>query len=348
MPIKHERNSTIEFLRIASMVLVVSLHYMNASMGGGLLTNLTFNKIWIYGIESIGIMAVNIFVLISGYFLVYQKSIKLSRVVDLYVIMMFYNLVFFTIGCVIGTYSFSIKELVFAFCPFLDGRKWFMETYMIFLLIVPFLNKMILSLSDRSHKILIIIQVILFSVWPSFFPSAPITDRGYGIINFLTLYLFATYIRIHVVNEGKSISNKKLCCVFVLSCATTYISSVLPYLNGRAWDYCYFSNIFGAVSIFVLFLQMRKCSNIFINNISSATLGVYLIHATIYLQPLIYKDLMKTEKYCNSYWQLPHFMICVVIQFGICVLIDLLRQQLWKKSISKWIKNFEIRIWDEN
>lgn len=248
------------------------------------------------------------------------------------------------IGCVIGTYSFSIKELVFAIAPFLNSRKWFMETYIILLLIVPFLNQMILNLSEKSHRILISIQVIVFCAWPSFLPSAPITDRGYGIINFLTLYLIASYIRLHVTDKEKMISNRNLCVMFILSCAVTFISSFLPYLSGRAWDYCYFSNIIGAVAIFVLFLQLRKTSNTLINKIASTTLGIYLIHATIYLQPLIYHDLMNIENYRNSYYLLPHFIICISIQFMVCAAIDLIRQKMWKHSISKWLKNYEIKV----
>lgn len=67
-----ERNSNIEVLRIISMALVVGLHYLNFGMG--VLINLIFNKIWTHLFESLGIIGVNIFVLISGYFLVRKNG----------------------------------------------------------------------------------------------------------------------------------------------------------------------------------------------------------------------------------------------------------------------------------
>lgn len=71
---RKERNSTIEILRIISMLFVVGLHYLNTGIGGGLLTNILFNKLWTHMFESVGIVAVNVFVLISGYFLINQKK----------------------------------------------------------------------------------------------------------------------------------------------------------------------------------------------------------------------------------------------------------------------------------
>lgn len=101
--------------------------------------------------ESGGIIAVNTFVLISGYFLTGHKSVKIKKVVELYLIMCFYNILFFVIGCAVGLYTFSIKG-VYAVVSFLVSRKWFLKTYIIFMLLVPFLNKLVDNMNKSEHK----------------------------------------------------------------------------------------------------------------------------------------------------------------------------------------------------
>lgn len=334
--LKGERNSTIEMLRIVSMWLVCGLHYLNPSIGGGLATSILLNKLWTHALESIGIIAVNIFVLISGYFLADQKTVKVKKIIELYLIMVFYNILFFAIGCAAGSYTFSIKELVYALVPFLDGRKWFLETYIIFMLFVPFLNKLLESLNKSEHRVLILIQLVLFSMWPSFLPSAPITDRGYGIINFITLYFIAVYIR-RYPDMMMHTSRTKLMLAFLVGWIVTFASSVLPYFGPRAWDYCYLSNIIAAAAVFCFALRLPERSNKVVNKVASTTFGVYLIHATIYLQPLIYHKWMRTELFSNGYLQFPHFIVCVTAQFLACAIIDFARQKVWKSIVSKWI-----------
>lgn len=263
-----ERNSTIECLRIISMWLVVGLHYLNYSIGGGLATTLLVNKVWTHLFESAGVIAVNVFVLISGYFLTGQKQCKPRKAINLYLILVFYNLVFFAVGCLAGAYEFSWKELMYAILPFFDGRKWFLETYILLLLFVPFLNKLTENLTAAEHRALIILQLVVFSVWPSFLPSAPISDRGYGIINFLTLYFIAAYIRRYPRSDEAPAHKGRWMLLFLVSCGATVVSSVLPYLEGRAWDYCYLPNIVGAVAIFCFFLRLRETRHTAVNILS--------------------------------------------------------------------------------
>lgn len=66
-----KRKSNIELLRIILILLVIILHYMNISMGGALgkVRPNTFDYYLDHFIESLSIVAVNVFILITGYFL---------------------------------------------------------------------------------------------------------------------------------------------------------------------------------------------------------------------------------------------------------------------------------------
>lgn len=69
-----KRNEGIELLRIISMIMILILHYLGH---GGILDNLSANNFYYYiawTLEGICFVAVNIYVLITGYFLCTSKA----------------------------------------------------------------------------------------------------------------------------------------------------------------------------------------------------------------------------------------------------------------------------------
>ena len=91
------RNSKFELLKIIAIFMVILLHANNY---GGLLQNgdlSTYNKIITYIIEAFSIVAVNIFVMTSGYYLVQKKSIKVRKCIELFLSMAFYAAILFVI-----------------------------------------------------------------------------------------------------------------------------------------------------------------------------------------------------------------------------------------------------------
>lgn len=332
----------MEILRIISMMMVVALHYMNKTIGGGLNTELPVNIISSHIIESVCITSVNIFVLISGYYMQSVKTTGLKKAIDLYLLMLFYHLPCFGVAVAVGVYQFSLRGLVYAIAPFLVSLRWFLETYIILLLIAPFLNTLLDHINQRQHQLLIIIQILIFSIWPSFLPSAPITDNGYGITNFITLYFISGYIRRYVVFKQSNKNRGISLAIFAVSCAVITISSFITYLKSRAWGYCYIFNIIASVSMLVLFLNLPKTNIKLVNTVATTTFGVYIMHTMLYFQPLIYKTLLQTDRYLNSPFQPLHCVISVILLFVACSVLDLLRQKLWKITVKVWLNNSKI------
>ena len=85
------RIASIEFLRSIAMLMVITLHYLDK---GGILVSLTENQgisgyfAWL--LEAFCIVAVNTYVLVSGYFLV-EAGFKLRRLVILVAQVLFYS-----------------------------------------------------------------------------------------------------------------------------------------------------------------------------------------------------------------------------------------------------------------
>ena len=111
---KTKRNSSIELLRIISMIGVVILHYNNASMGGalGMVLDGSPNQYYLYLIESLFVCAVNVFVMISAYFLACNQNRKLIKILELFVQVIVFNLVFYVFGVLRGHKVFTVSSLI--------------------------------------------------------------------------------------------------------------------------------------------------------------------------------------------------------------------------------------------
>ena len=92
---KRLRQSNIELLRIVSMIMIVAHHF---SVHGNFkfpIDTLTVNRLWTQFIQMGGKIGVDIFVLISGYFLVSSVTIKKEKVIKLWLQIFTYSVVLF-------------------------------------------------------------------------------------------------------------------------------------------------------------------------------------------------------------------------------------------------------------
>lgn len=70
---KNKRNSNLEFLRILSMVFIVSCHFAIVGFGDYNLVISNPNNYLIYFLDLFGKVGVDIFILISAYFMINSK-----------------------------------------------------------------------------------------------------------------------------------------------------------------------------------------------------------------------------------------------------------------------------------
>ena len=157
------------------------------------------------------------------------------------------------------------------------------------MLLSPLLNKLLCSLSKKSYTVMLVIWISLFSVWPSFFNNPPIKDGGYGILHFITLYMVAGFIKLHI-------TLKKTIRMQILLIAGTALCMIATYLlrnwfNG--WNYDFILNILSAVFVFVYFLNQTPRYNRVVNSIAGTTFGVFLIHTDTSLIHFIYQVIRK-------------------------------------------------------
>ena len=186
------RKSNLELLRIVSVLIIILSHYVGHSGFDFAGEGFSFNRLFIESFR-LGAVGVDIFILISGYFLV-TAEFKFSKLIKLECEVLFYSIllgvVFFFTTDLVG-----MKELVFSFLPSLSNSYWFISTYLLLYLLSPFINKMIHAIGQKGHARLL---VILYAVYVLIPTVTNLTLAGTSnIMLFLLLYLTAAYYRLY-------------------------------------------------------------------------------------------------------------------------------------------------------
>ena len=189
------RNKNIELLRVISMFQIGILH---AFSHGGALAACKFGTVEyavLFFIEALCMSSVNVFVLISGYFLS-DGTVKISRIIHLCVQVMTYSIMNVLLFKIVVHGNLDLKELIKAMTPLSSGVYWFASAYAIMLILSPVFNLAIRKMSESQLKATVILLVSLFSVYTTVLPwaRAKLTD-GYSFIWFSVLYFVSAYMR---------------------------------------------------------------------------------------------------------------------------------------------------------
>lgn len=343
-----KRKSQIELLKIILMLQILTLHYLNRALKVNIVLEDNINYYIIRFIESACIIAVNVFILITGYFMNERKKIKISKIINLLFILFFYNICIYGIAIISKLTTFNIESLKEFATTCVSGGAWFVIDYIVLYLLIPYINIIINNISKKKYVILIIISILFFSIWPTFISSTTVKDAGYGIINFIMLYLIGAYISKYKINIKKHIS----LLIYILMTIITYLISIdaLKIHAYAAYSYNTIFNIIGAVCLFLTFSKLEISSEI-INRISKHIFGIYIIHVNSFIAVHIWKDLLSSDKYYASKWFIVAWLLSIIIVFVVCLIIDILRDKLFKYTIIKMsnknkIYNYEISLED--
>lgn len=332
-----KRYSNIELLRIILMIMIIMLHYMNGSMGGALKESIGINYYIVRFIESLCIVAVNGFVLITGYCSIKKESINIKKIMKLFLELIIYGVVIQITLVLLGQIKFSIKDFIKNFIPIWHNTYWFFKIYIVLYLLIPFINITLNMLDKNKYKKLIIILIITFSIWDSFFPIKIIGQSGYNISNFILLYCIGGYLKLHYKNEDRVrvwINRYLMCSVL------TFIFVFVPIVKEDAWSYNFIFNILSAICLFNAFNKMNIQNDI-INLISSSVFGVFILHLSPYLIDLQYK-IVRTDLFWNSKFIIFHMIITCISIFTTFTIIDVIRKKILGMIENKFINKIKI------
>lgn len=328
--IKIQRQTNFELLRIICMLLIVAHHF--ACHGGYAISKIPqLNAQLINGLIVGGKLGVNVFVLISGYFMI-ESKFKFSKLLRLVSHVVFYSVLFYLLEVILNRQEFNIWEFFVQFFANCTSRYWFASCYVILFILSPYLNKMIKACDKKQHLLLIAILLFIQTILPKFYNISYFGNTFW----FITVYIIATYFRLY--------SNKIFDNVWIMlgGFLITLFVMVFANINGLTlWGLKNVTCVICSVCIFCLFKNINVGKIKIINFISSATYGVYLLHDNNFTRPFIWRELLNcpARAFENSF---PLFALCAILGvFAVCTVIELARKysvKLFEILLKKLIK----------
>lgn len=336
-----DRNYDVDALKAIAIIMVITLHYLDK---GGVLTaeeesvNMLANIL-----ESLSIIATNVFFLVSGYLLLDSKF-KIKRFVELLFCTFFYSLVIGTIVITFVTEQRNLINIIKIIFPIGYRNNWFINNYIAIYLLTPFLNAFLRQCKIINIKKILIVLTILFSIWgciPSFHPFN--NEGGYGLLWSVTLYITGAYFKLTEKSRLKSRSYFKI--YFLISICMGLYGYIMQILVEN-WGFpTLFNTIFytynnpvvyvSSVAFFYSFLVngtiYRKLLKKFLPIISTITLDIYLIHDNFLIRDILWKRFFPYSKLYNIGNLILGLIVLIIIIIGVSLVFYKIRKFLWKK-----------------
>ncbi len=283
----NERMAQLDVLRIALSLFVIVLHFNNESFGGALRFAEGHAREFTLLTEALTIPAVNLFIMLSGYFLIEKQSRYLVKPFHLFFITMGYGGLIGLVKMLLSK-SFSLRALVHCVLP----TRYFLWLYCTLYLLSPWINVVLQKITKQQYKLLLLLMFVLFSAWPTIVDifcgirgtvingvsTVSLTNNGagYTLVNFVFMYVIGGYIRKYAprISRLKSFAGYFGCVIAIF---------ILMHFTMTAVNY---DNVFVTLSAVFLFLLFQTCkfpNGKIIQSLSGITFQVFIIHGHLFV-----------------------------------------------------------------
>jgi surface polysaccharide O-acyltransferase-like enzyme len=323
--VKH-RQSNLELLRILSMAFVLILHTNYNGIGAPTSADIQSDILISFYrniVESLALVGVNCFVLISGWFGI---NFKFEGLIKLIFQCIFIYALIFVVFIGFGIKEISSKNIIDCF-DFLN--RWFLFAYIGLYLLAPVLNVFIKNTTQSNYRLFLICfgTFIIIICW--------LHKQYLPIPSFVFIYLLARYIRIYGGRIFDLSKGKDLFIYIVL----TFISALLLLLSeslshGPSIFMAYNCPIIFISSLYLfLFFTKLNIKNHAINWIASSAFAVYLINCNKFIRPYWTELSIKLFSNFNFIYFSVLILGAVLLFFISCVFIDKVRDIIWRRIL---------------
>lgn len=332
---KKNKHIGIELLRIISMLMVITLHLMLKGRFAESSNTVVNIEAWI--LVFLSSVAVNCYVLISGYFLS-ERQFKLYRVFNTYAQTWCYSVLTFVVLVLIHGIEFSKGELLKSLLPLSFNNYWFVTNYILLLFIAPIINIAINHMDKKQMKYSLFVLAGFFCVLNTILTPLAVPfdgSGGFSLVWFIVLYFTGAYIKRFGFLKHKSriyvlvyLGITCLCVGLHFICARFNISTIDMVLQNYNSVLMYA----GSICLFLAFLSLKMKENLLgriILYIAPLSFAAYLIHESIGLKVYLWKVINLETIPVNGVSFIGFTLAFVIGLFISCALIEFVRKLLF-------------------
>jgi len=338
------KQASVELLRSIAMLMIITMHYLDK---GDVLISLdlpqTLMSILGWLLHSFCIVAVNCYVLISGYFML-GTEFRWQKLLRLVLQILFYSLLVPLVMVCLGLLDPSdvtLYKIILYVFPIQTKHYWFATSYVLLYILSPVLSAGVKNMSKKSLEITIGISLLILSVAKTVLPfQMDLDEYGYNLTWFIVLFLVAAYLRLYgckVISDSKrglliyffgSLLTFGL--AFMIRAASLYFDK-FGYFVTRTFDYNHIVCFLSSVGLFLCFIYWKMPENWISQmaiGVGPYTFGVYLLHEQWEMRH-VWPRLLKTEKYAGTPMGIIHWIISILVVFVVGILVDYIRTKLF-------------------
>ena len=328
------RESSFELLRLLSMLLVMAVHANFWSLGAPTSEDMhtafasSLSRVIV---ESLSIICVNVFILISGWFGI---KVTTNKLLSFLFQIFYFNLLMFFIWVVVFGNKVSIVD-AFKYFFLLTERYWFIKVYLALFIISPCLNLFIEKYDKRECQIFLLAIFIFQSIYGWIWPSVTWISKGYSLFTMAFLYMLARYMKKYAPLLGWSFSCRiHLIIYLIVSFTIAGLYSLLTYYDFKGEALFAYSCplvILSSIHFFLVFSKIHF-TNKLVNYIAASTFAIYLFHGNPMTADVFYRT-----KISNWFIEDPTLFflgktLTLICMFFVgAIVLDLPRRWIWSK-----------------
>lgn len=333
------RNVGLDICRILSMFGIVLIHIIAA---GGAQNSTSSGSVSFWATEWLYICAlcsVDVFGMMSGFLGIFKKKESVFRLLELIAVVLFYSAIITICFLILTPTKFNgTMSIIHGLIPPLAGRYWYITCFIPVLLFQPFINKMLLALTEKQHLIMVILEVLFFSCIPSFFNIDFFSfQSGYSFVWLLSLYSIGAYIaRCKATTQNNPFKKTGVLLFFAISFVLLFGNLIAMYRCKWNIRYmvAYTSPLLLAMAFFAL-IRLINLKQIPLENLakklSCTSFDVYIIHGHIFIYNYLITDGFTWMGKYPWYVILLLCLLCAALIFILCSVLAAIRVKLFQK-----------------
>lgn len=344
--INSNRMPNLDLLRLVSIYFMVCIHYIG--WGGIASSNPTnyLNYALAGGIALAGNVCVNIFYLLSGYFLnIYDESNRWRKhALQIWIPTLIYSVLIPTSLAFFGFIKLNFIQRILTFVPLLSNQYWFSTIFIATILLRPFICYGIKNMDIKVVSRLVVILILIDIIQPIFGFNA-FSNTGYSLLHALTMILLGYWIKLTSFKIKASLSLVAYLLPVVLAAGIIIASLYLAGDRNRTiGDYNSILIVIASIGLFTLFQNLKIKMTIF-SKLSPYIFGVYLINDNPYGRDFLWQTILRSKDFYNSPYWFVHFLLSTITFTLFALLIEYLRIKLFKfiqtqfidRRLLKWL-----------